>query len=202
MHIKRPYDPHRDLPELRALERPACPNTPVPRGSHHISSLWSPVVATGGNRLQMRRARKRLKQAKTVAAGCDRLPPDPHGKGRVDPTSLLLKRGTISSLRKGDKSCEHEGPQDLTRRLCQAGTTPSRGTRSRPALPSVALTTLAIIASVPRRAPNGSRRPRRGRRWRARAAGPKRRATQGSSPRALRPQPARDSSSAALLSRR
>jgi len=39
---KRAYDPHRDLPELHGLERPAWSNTPVPRGSHHISSLWSP----------------------------------------------------------------------------------------------------------------------------------------------------------------
>src|SRR5207244_9064738 len=40
MHIQPTYDPHRDLLELRGLERPACSNTPVPRGSHHISSLW------------------------------------------------------------------------------------------------------------------------------------------------------------------
>jgi hypothetical protein len=39
MHIKRAYDPHRDLPELHGLERPACSNTPVPRGPYHISSL-------------------------------------------------------------------------------------------------------------------------------------------------------------------
>jgi hypothetical protein len=44
MNIKRAYDPHRDLLELHGLERPACSNTLVPRGSHHISSLWSPVV--------------------------------------------------------------------------------------------------------------------------------------------------------------
>jgi hypothetical protein len=40
------------------------------------------------------------KQGKTVAAGCDRLPQAAHGKGRVDPTSLLLKRGSPSWLRK------------------------------------------------------------------------------------------------------
>src|SRR5262245_40700101 len=50
MNIKRAYDPHRGLLELRGLERPACINTLVPRGSHHISSLWSPVVANCGNR--------------------------------------------------------------------------------------------------------------------------------------------------------
>src|SRR5215211_2291417 len=41
MNIKRAYDPHRDLLELHCLERPACSNTPVPRGSHHISPLSS-----------------------------------------------------------------------------------------------------------------------------------------------------------------
>src|SRR5436190_4318073 len=70
MHIQRTYDPHRDLLELRGLERPACSNTLVPRGSHHISSLWSPVVATGGNRVQIGAASKSRKQAKTVAVRC------------------------------------------------------------------------------------------------------------------------------------
>src|SRR4029450_5826557 len=50
MNIQRAYDPHRDPRELHGLERPACSNTPVPRGSHHISSLWSPVVATVATR--------------------------------------------------------------------------------------------------------------------------------------------------------
>jgi hypothetical protein len=74
MNIKRTYDPHRDLLELHGLERPACINTLVPRGSHHISSLWSPVVATGGRRSQIQRREERQKQAKTVAVGCDQLP--------------------------------------------------------------------------------------------------------------------------------
>jgi hypothetical protein len=37
------------------------------------------VVATGGNRSQITSTRKRLKQGKTVAAGCDRLPQAAHG---------------------------------------------------------------------------------------------------------------------------
>src|SRR6266487_1961335 len=72
MHIKRAYDPHRDLLELRGLERPACSNTLVPRGSHHISSLRSPVVATGGNPSRIRRPQEARKHAKTIAVGCDR----------------------------------------------------------------------------------------------------------------------------------
>src|SRR6266542_5312311 len=69
MNIKGAYDLHRDLLELHGLERPACSNTLVPRGSHYMSSLWSPVVATGGNRSQIRSTQKPQKQAKTVAGG-------------------------------------------------------------------------------------------------------------------------------------
>jgi hypothetical protein len=45
------------------------------------------VVATGGNRSQITSTRKRLKQGKTVAAGCDRLPQAAHGKEGVDGSS-------------------------------------------------------------------------------------------------------------------
>ena len=82
-----------------------------------MEPLWSLVVATDGNQWQMQRRRNRRKQAKTVAVGCDQLRFGAHGKGRVDATSLLLKRGSISLLRKGAKSREPEGPQDLTGRL-------------------------------------------------------------------------------------
>src|SRR2546422_8782087 len=104
MNIQRTYDPHRDLLELHGLERPACSNTLVPRGSHHISSLWSPVVATGGNRQQIGESRKPQKQAKTVAVGCDWLR-----------KTFLGRRRSISFI--NAKSCEPEGPQDLTGRL-------------------------------------------------------------------------------------
>jgi hypothetical protein len=52
-----------------------------------MEPLWSPVVATGGNRSQIARPRKRLNQAKTVAAGCDQLPFEAHGKEGVDGSS-------------------------------------------------------------------------------------------------------------------
>src|SRR5262245_34383315 len=64
-----------------------------------MEPLWSPVVANAGNRSQIRRGQKRPKQAQTVAVDCDRLPFGAHGKGRVDPTSLLLKRGSLYWLR-------------------------------------------------------------------------------------------------------
>jgi hypothetical protein len=50
------------------------------------------------------------KQAKTVAVGRDRLPLRAHGKGRVDSTSLLLKRGSPSSLRKSVESHKTRSP--------------------------------------------------------------------------------------------
>jgi hypothetical protein len=52
-----------------------------------MEPLWSPVVATGGNRSQIARPRKRLNQAKTVAAGCEQLPFEAHGKEGVDGSS-------------------------------------------------------------------------------------------------------------------
>src|SRR5438105_2234822 len=54
-----------------------------------MEHLWSQADASGGNRWQMRRARKRLKQAETVAVGCDQLPRGPDGKEGVDGSSPL-----------------------------------------------------------------------------------------------------------------
>src|SRR5919198_4683519 len=52
-----------------------------------MEPLWSPVVATGGNRWQIGAARKPPNQAKTVAVDCDRLPIGAHGKEGVDGSS-------------------------------------------------------------------------------------------------------------------
>jgi hypothetical protein len=43
-----------------------------------MEPLWSPVVATRGNPSQIAQPQKRLKQAETVAVGCDRLPKAAH----------------------------------------------------------------------------------------------------------------------------
>ena len=48
-----------------------------------MEPLWSPAVATRGNRWQMGRPQERLTQAKTVAADCDRLRETFHGKEGV-----------------------------------------------------------------------------------------------------------------------
>jgi hypothetical protein len=68
-----------------------------------MEPLWSPVGATGGNRSQIARAEKPPKQAKTVAVGGDLLPSAAHGKRRVDPTSLLLKRGVTFLAPRGSR---------------------------------------------------------------------------------------------------
>src|SRR6266487_3773744 len=47
-----------------------------------MEPLWSPVVATGGNRSQIAHARERRKQAEAVATGCHRLPERWSGGGR------------------------------------------------------------------------------------------------------------------------
>ena len=56
-------------------------------GARAVEPLWSPVVATGGNQPQIDEARKPRKQAKSVAAGCDRLRSAVHGKEGVDGSS-------------------------------------------------------------------------------------------------------------------
>lgn len=49
-----------------------------------MERLWSRAVATADNRSQIDAPEKRLKNAKTVAMGCDRLPIAAHGKEGVD----------------------------------------------------------------------------------------------------------------------
>jgi hypothetical protein len=49
--------------------------------------LMEPSGRNRWHRSQMRRRRKRLRQAKTVAVGCDRLPGEAHGKEGVDGSS-------------------------------------------------------------------------------------------------------------------
>jgi hypothetical protein len=52
-----------------------------------MEPLWSPAVATGSNRWQMGGRPERLRQAQTIAVGCDRLPKLFHGKEGVDGSS-------------------------------------------------------------------------------------------------------------------
>jgi hypothetical protein len=66
----------------------------------------SQAVATSGDRWQIERRRKRLKRAKTVAMGCDRLPPAPHGwspqvQTRISKTAKT-ESGAVDSCSSGD----------------------------------------------------------------------------------------------------
>jgi hypothetical protein len=85
-----------------------------------MEPLWSHVVAIGGNRSQIASTRKRLRQAETVAIGCDRSPRAAHGKDgvchRLPPVAevpLSVKEGVDLLGPQNAKSCEPEGPQDL-----------------------------------------------------------------------------------------
>src|SRR6266511_4374982 len=66
------------------LARPTAPGRICAK---NMERLWSLAGATGRNRWQMRRPRKRQKQAKTVAVGCHRLRPNLDGKEGVDGSS-------------------------------------------------------------------------------------------------------------------
>jgi hypothetical protein len=56
-----------------------------------MERLWNLAAATGGKPVQMRRGRKLLRQAKTVAAGCHRLPPKLHSKEGFKSAGGLFK---------------------------------------------------------------------------------------------------------------
>jgi hypothetical protein len=85
-----------------------------------MEHLWSQAVATmaTGGKWD---GRKMLKQAKTAAAGCDRLPETVHGKGELPRKG----GGRLSGSARSAKSCEPEGPQDLTSRLLHAAASAS-----------------------------------------------------------------------------
>ena len=70
----------------RVVVSPATRAQATP-GRPGMERLWSPAVATGGNRWQIERPRKRLKQAKPVADGCDQLPGPQNGKEGVSGSS-------------------------------------------------------------------------------------------------------------------
>jgi hypothetical protein len=64
-----------------------------------MEPLWSPVVATGGSQWQIKSARKPLKQAKSVATGCDRLP-----------EKFMVRRGsTVRVRQRASTKCLHLG---------------------------------------------------------------------------------------------
>jgi hypothetical protein len=64
-----------------------------------VEPLWSPVVATGGNQWRIANGAKPLKQAKTVAVGCDQLPEAAHGKEGVDGSSPSEGSAKVQQIR-------------------------------------------------------------------------------------------------------
>ena len=82
-----------------------------------MEPLWSPVVATGGNRSQIEQAQEPPKQAKTVAVGCDQLRFRAHGKEAVPG----------SSPGEGLNTCKSALSEDSRVPLVQGGTRTSGG---------------------------------------------------------------------------
>src|SRR5436190_1716363 len=89
-----------------------------------MEPLWSPVVATGGNQRQTRRAengRNKRIPLPSVATGCLRRSmvsrASAVGCHPLGEVPSLRGRRSISLLRKTPSPCEPEGPQDLTANL-------------------------------------------------------------------------------------
>jgi len=115
---------------LRALPNPF---------SHRICAvsmerLWSLAGATSGNRWQMNRLRQGRKRAKTVAAGCNPLPPNLDGKEGVDgssPSEGLSKVPAkwhfivVCPLNTRTHSGHIRGTRDASRRLATPSDTTS-----------------------------------------------------------------------------
>ena len=83
-----------------------------------MEPLWSPAVATGGNRWQMGWPQKRRRQAETVAADCDRLPESFHGTEGVDgssPSEGLRKSLQMSDLLGHARPVQRRSHQGRTR---------------------------------------------------------------------------------------
>src|ERR687888_2735852 len=99
-----------------------------------MEPLWSPVVATGGNQWQIESPRKRQRQAKTVAAGCDQLPFGAHGKEGVDGSSpsegfrKRLQNGVLLCLASSvpSEACP-SGSGSSIWAICEPGRTPGSG---------------------------------------------------------------------------
>jgi hypothetical protein len=82
-----------------------------------MEPLWSPAVATGGNRRQIDRAQKPRKLAKSVGVGCDRLPIGAMVR-RGSVVELARCRTTYATVACGSSTCAACRGQD--RRVCQA----------------------------------------------------------------------------------
>ena len=107
-----------------------------------MERLWSRAVATGGNRWQIERPRKRLKQAKTVADRCDQLPGLQNGKEGVDGSNPSEGFGkmpanwhfdVVCTLNTRTHSGHIRGTRDALRRL----TTPADTTGARSSITSI-----------------------------------------------------------------
>jgi hypothetical protein len=63
-----------------------------------MEHLWSSAVATGGKRWKLGRPPRRLRQAITVAVGCDQLRESLHRKEGVHPQAYCARSRMGSAL--------------------------------------------------------------------------------------------------------
>jgi hypothetical protein len=75
-----------------------------------MEHLWSTAGAPGGNQSQVEGPKNASNARKSVAVGCDRLPPGPHGKEGVDGSSP--SEGSAKAPEVG-ASCVHEALFDV-----------------------------------------------------------------------------------------
>src|SRR5215207_8615815 len=103
-----------------------------------MEPLWSPAVATAGNRWQIGHTRKRLRRAKPVAVRCQRLRPRFHGK--VDGSSpsegftkVPANRHFVVVYQPNTRTHSGHicGTRDASRRLATPSDTTSRARRNR-----------------------------------------------------------------------
>ncbi len=100
-----------------------------------MEHLWSRAVATGGNRWQMERPRKWLRQANSVAVGCDRLPRPQNSKEgstvRVRPRAssfcLLSRCFPLSLLTSAAEFGVHAASTSVHRGRCPSSPRQRRG---------------------------------------------------------------------------
>jgi putative NADH-flavin reductase len=91
-------------PNLHVVEGDATDRAAVSEAMNGGDAV--PVVATDGNQWRIRSARKRQKQAKSVAVGCHQLPLAAHGKEGVSPVRVRKRASDNDAAEVGSAVCD------------------------------------------------------------------------------------------------
>jgi hypothetical protein len=108
------------------------------------------AVATSGNRWHMAGPRKRPKQAKTVATGCDQLPIGADGKEEVPRSTVRARDRTSRCSSSGDQPGQQTGSKRLKSASLNHAESIARGSKSRmnraPSRPSSSIVVILELA--------------------------------------------------------